>query len=47
MKKIFLKKFTDLVNNKEQLNYMKKNTTIQLNNMINKFNIQIEKIINE
>ena len=45
--KIFLENFTYLVKNKNKLNYMKKNTSTYLNGMINKFNDQMEKIINE
>ena len=43
---IFLENFTSLVKNKDKLNYMKKNTSLNINSMISEFTSQIESIIN-
>lgn len=45
-KLIFLKYFTSLIKNRERINYMKENTSLHLNSMIDKFNCEIENIIN-
>lgn len=44
---IFLKYFTSLVKDRQRINFMKKNTSLELNSIIDRFNYVIENIINE